>query len=210
MPVNRAPLWGPFHFRGKMTNFTEELRHYCRNTRCRSRLPAPVANPREAFCTRGCHGAFYRSRCVVCEDPTERKTERQRVCRKSKCRNAFRVRSGFGRYLASKNAGDGEPAFRVRARKIAEVYDGSGNEVRERENQAIHTGSGGQAKAATPRAGRRERRGSRLRWPASVRRWACRRRMAMVPSHGARWPRTRRPASRSLPRSFSGSRSTLT
>ena len=35
-----------------MTDFAQELRHRCRNPRCRSKLPAPVANAREAFCTR--------------------------------------------------------------------------------------------------------------------------------------------------------------
>jgi hypothetical protein len=45
-----------------MTEFIEELRHYCRNPRCRSKLPNPIANPREAFCARGCHGSFYRKR----------------------------------------------------------------------------------------------------------------------------------------------------
>jgi hypothetical protein len=47
-----------------------ELRHYCRNLKCRSKLPAPIENVRKAFCCRGCHGAFYRSRCLVCEKDT--------------------------------------------------------------------------------------------------------------------------------------------
>jgi hypothetical protein len=41
--------------------------------RCRSKLPKPIANPREAFCTRGCHGSFYLRRCLVCEGPLDRK-----------------------------------------------------------------------------------------------------------------------------------------
>ena len=82
-----------------MTDFSEtKLRHYCRNPKCRSRLPAPVSNERKAFCTRGCHDSFYRHRCVVCEEPMERKTERQLVCGKRKCRNALQARSGLGRY----------------------------------------------------------------------------------------------------------------
>jgi hypothetical protein len=64
-------------------------------------LPSPVTNAREAFCTRGCHGSFYRSRCRVCEASFERKNERQKVCKKSKCRNAFRAGSALGRYHAS-------------------------------------------------------------------------------------------------------------
>jgi hypothetical protein len=44
-----------------------KTRHYCRNPRCRSKLPAPVENEHQAFCTRGCFESFYRSRCLVCE-----------------------------------------------------------------------------------------------------------------------------------------------
>jgi hypothetical protein len=47
-----------------------ELRHYCRNLKCRSKLPAPIENVRKAFCCRGCHSAFYRTRCLVCEKDT--------------------------------------------------------------------------------------------------------------------------------------------
>jgi hypothetical protein len=47
-----------------------EPRHYCRNLKCRSRLPAPIENVRKAFCCRGCHSAFYRTRCLVCEKDT--------------------------------------------------------------------------------------------------------------------------------------------
>jgi hypothetical protein len=81
-----------------MTEFVEEVRRYCRNPRCRSKLPAPASNPREAFCTRGCHGAFYRHRCLICEARIERKTERRRICDKAACHNALRARSGLGRY----------------------------------------------------------------------------------------------------------------
>jgi hypothetical protein len=45
-------------------------RHYCRNLKCRSKLPAPIENVRKAFCCRGCHSAFYRTRCLVCEKDT--------------------------------------------------------------------------------------------------------------------------------------------
>jgi len=63
------------------------LRHYCRNPHCRSKLKAPVENLHRAFCCRGCHSSFYRSRCLVCEEQMHRKTELQRfksghaVCR---------------------------------------------------------------------------------------------------------------------------------
>ena len=35
-----------------MTEFATEVRHYCRNPKCRSKLPKPVSNEREAFCAR--------------------------------------------------------------------------------------------------------------------------------------------------------------
>ena len=54
------------------------LRHHCRSPHCRMKLPAPVENKHHAFCTPGCHSSFYRSRCLVCEEPMQRKDERQR------------------------------------------------------------------------------------------------------------------------------------
>src|SRR5262245_46137927 len=51
-------------------------RHYCRQ--CRSKLSAPTENDHHGFCIRGCYDRFYRSRCVVCEEPFRRKTEGQR------------------------------------------------------------------------------------------------------------------------------------
>jgi hypothetical protein len=54
-------------------------RHHCRNPHCRSKLPAPTENEHHAFCTRGCHTSFYRSRCLVCEDPMRRKREDQKL-----------------------------------------------------------------------------------------------------------------------------------
>ena len=75
-----------------LTDFTAELRHRCRNPRCRSKLPAPVANAREAFCARGCHGAFYRARCLVCEGTIEQPRRGTRlICKKAKCKNAWRT-----------------------------------------------------------------------------------------------------------------------
>src|SRR5262249_1886324 len=44
-----------------------KAKHYCRNPRCRSRLPESVENEHRAFCTRGCYKSFYRNRCRVCE-----------------------------------------------------------------------------------------------------------------------------------------------
>jgi hypothetical protein len=57
---------------------TKSLRHRCRNPRCRLKLKVPVENEHQAFCCRGCHVSFYRSRCLVCEEQMNRKTEQQR------------------------------------------------------------------------------------------------------------------------------------
>lgn len=82
-------------------DFEPELRHRCRNPRCRMKLPKPVANPRDAFCTKGCHNSFYRRRCLICERPMERRTETQRICGKRRCRNALAARPNLGCYAAS-------------------------------------------------------------------------------------------------------------
>ena len=88
-----------------MTEFQDrELRHFCRNTKCRSKLKRPVSNKREAFCARGCHTAFYRKRCLVCEGPIERNRDDQKICGRAMCRRAWRARTGFGRYIASSAA----------------------------------------------------------------------------------------------------------
>lgn len=65
-------------------------RHYCRNLKCRSKLPAPADNPRRAFCCRGCFDSFYRSRCRVCEAAIRRKNEQQRTCINRKCKAELR------------------------------------------------------------------------------------------------------------------------
>ena len=90
-----------------MTGTTE--RQMCRNPRCRSRLPAPVSNPREAFCARGCHAQYYRKRCIACEQPMERKRESQQLCKRRKCKSQFVVlKAGFllGHYHPSSHALD--------------------------------------------------------------------------------------------------------
>jgi hypothetical protein len=59
----KARFGGFFRFqtmKGLSMEFVvEKVRHYCRNPRCRSKLAAPVSNPREAFCTRGCYNTWY-------------------------------------------------------------------------------------------------------------------------------------------------------
>jgi hypothetical protein len=93
---------GAFFMVKQMTDFNIELRHRCRNPKCRSKLPAPVANEREAFCSRGCHASFYRKRCLVCERAIEQPKRGSRlICDKAKCRNVWRVKIGFGRYAPS-------------------------------------------------------------------------------------------------------------
>src|SRR6516165_7937028 len=99
-----AALAGGFFFGGNMTEFTQTLRHYCRNPRCRSKLPSPASDPRKAFCTRGCHSSFYLKRCVVCEGEMMRKAGNQLVCGKRRCRNALQNQNGLGRYPASSDA----------------------------------------------------------------------------------------------------------
>jgi hypothetical protein len=67
---------------------TIALRHQCR--KCRTKLAEPTDNPRRAFCCRGCFGSFYRSRCVVCEEPIRRKTEWQKTCISRECKAEVR------------------------------------------------------------------------------------------------------------------------
>ena len=73
-----------------MTAFAETRRQRCRE--CQTKLPSPTSNDHHAFCCKGCHAAFYRQRCAVCE--TER--VRRRLCYRLKCRSAYRGnRSNF-------------------------------------------------------------------------------------------------------------------
>jgi len=77
----------------------ENLRHRCRNPQCRAKLPAPVTNAREAFCCCGCYTSFFRTRCRVCEELIGQPTRGARlICNRAKCKSAWRVGLGFGRY----------------------------------------------------------------------------------------------------------------
>jgi hypothetical protein len=98
------------------------MRHRCRNLRCRSRLKAPVSNPREAFCVRGCHTQFYRKRCIVCEKDLEQKYRKLKpkeaggavkfikvpnpspVCGSSECKRRWRDKDGLGCFSPSRTA----------------------------------------------------------------------------------------------------------
>ena len=85
-----------------MTEFTQTLRHYCRNPRCRSKLPSPASDPRKAFCTRGCHSSFYLKRCLVCEnDKPAGSTARRKLCRRPKCEGRYRKNSAHYSFLGA-------------------------------------------------------------------------------------------------------------
>jgi hypothetical protein len=64
-----------------------QVRHYCRNSACAVWLKIPEANPRDAFCCRGCEGQYYARRCRVCENLFSPKTQRREVCGRSRCRH---------------------------------------------------------------------------------------------------------------------------
>jgi hypothetical protein len=85
-----------------MTEFAEDLRHHCRNPRCRMKLTAPVVNPHKAFCTRGCHSSFYLKRCVVCENGKPAgSTARRKLCRRHKCEGRYRKNSAHYSFLGA-------------------------------------------------------------------------------------------------------------
>ncbi len=69
---------------------TEALRHYCRNTHCRSKLRGPTDNPHRAFCCRGCHAIFHGPRCLVCGEKFRRKSGSQKVCIRKACKDNLR------------------------------------------------------------------------------------------------------------------------
>ena len=82
-----------FHFEGTISvvEFTETApRHYCRNPKCRMKLPAPVSNMRQAFCTKGCRERFYRLRCYVCDEKKPGRLDAH-TCGRRKCKNAMRT-----------------------------------------------------------------------------------------------------------------------
>jgi hypothetical protein len=91
----------------------DTLRHYCRNQKCRTRLPAPVSNPRDAFCCPGCHARFYFRRCIVCERDMPRNAPNQRTCYRFECKTTWRngtIISGFlGIGSGSRRAPLGKP-----------------------------------------------------------------------------------------------------
>jgi hypothetical protein len=88
-----------------MTEFAEDLRHHCRNPRCRMKLAMPVANQHSAFCTPGCHSSFYLKRCLVCEnDKPAGSTARRKLCRRPKCEGRYRKNSAHYSFLGADTA----------------------------------------------------------------------------------------------------------
>jgi len=63
------------------------LRHRCLNPRCGLKLRhGPTDNLRAAFCTASCFDSYFRRRCLVCERPIDRKSERRQLCGRERCR----------------------------------------------------------------------------------------------------------------------------
>jgi hypothetical protein len=106
-----------------MTEFAaEDLRHHCRNPRCRMKLKEPVGNPRDAFCARGCYESFHLRRCRVCEEPLKAKYRKVKpkndgahiryvkvenlspTCGATDCKRRWRQKDGTGRFSAPKQA----------------------------------------------------------------------------------------------------------
>jgi hypothetical protein len=63
--------------------------HHCRQ--CRSKLPRPTENHRQAFCSKDCHRKFYLHHCLVCERDTPPKSpdDRSLNLHSAKCRRAY-------------------------------------------------------------------------------------------------------------------------
>jgi hypothetical protein len=62
----------------------------CRNSRCGSKLRPAVDNVHHAFCCVGCHAAYHRNRCIVCEAKLPSGPSNREICRRSECRAALR------------------------------------------------------------------------------------------------------------------------
>jgi hypothetical protein len=71
-------------------DLVEDLKRRCRNPRCRCKLHEPTSILRNAFCCRACFTGFYRSRCLACEKPMERKREDQTTCGDPQCKRALK------------------------------------------------------------------------------------------------------------------------
>src|SRR5262249_16234831 len=74
------------------------------------KLPAPTDNPHRAFCTKGCYGSFYLSRCSVCENAKPQGS--RKFCRRPKCRTEYRKNEQFFAF-----SGVGSPTNTLGVRK---------------------------------------------------------------------------------------------
>jgi hypothetical protein len=104
-----------------VTEFTTKLRHHCRNPKCRMKLPAPVSNEHEAFCTPGCYRSFHLKRCGVCEKPLERRYQKRKrgdvtkyvriepneptACADPGCKRQWREGDALGRFWPKPHGG---------------------------------------------------------------------------------------------------------
>jgi hypothetical protein len=79
----------------------QEVRHRCRNPKCRLKLKSPTANFRDAFCCAGCHTSYYRHRCLACEREMARNAEHQKVCYRAECKTAWRQKTVISRFLGA-------------------------------------------------------------------------------------------------------------
>jgi hypothetical protein len=76
---------------------SEELRHHCR--RCRIKLSAPVGNPLDAFCCRGCFRLHFDGKCLICDG---KKSGKGMACSLPKCRAEYAAKRRYstrGKYL---------------------------------------------------------------------------------------------------------------
>lgn len=86
-----------------------QLRHRCRNPKCRLKLKSPTENFRDAFCCAGCHTSYYRHRCLACEREMPRNAENQKVCYRAECKTAWRQKTVISRFIGQGTASVGDP-----------------------------------------------------------------------------------------------------
>jgi hypothetical protein len=84
------------------------LRLRCRDPRCMCKLPE-AAEPRRAFCARGCYTHFFRTRCKVCGEPSPK----GRLC-SGACRYAHKRNPEIYAFRAVKTQGMGKVGFNAR------------------------------------------------------------------------------------------------
>jgi hypothetical protein len=87
------------------------------------KLPMPVESQHQAFCTKGCHGSFYLSRCLVCEN--EKPGQRRKFCRRPKCQTEHKKNPGHYSFPApgSGVAADGSRSAHLAGLKTAHKPD---------------------------------------------------------------------------------------